>query len=181
VHDERRRTIHDVERQFDELLALYGERRKLHELRAESARLWRLKQRRARMKALVLVIGIVTATSTAGAAWLQQVVSPRNPLLEWWPIIIGLGVPIVTGIMAFVGVRVTQSYTTKAIEANQRDTRAELAKKAEEKVIEARFKGLDDKLDANFMAIRDKFDSISKTLDDLRREIQSNRQRRDVS
>lgn len=146
-----------VEAAMDELLALYGERRRLLDLLRSSTILWRARQRRARMKALIMALVSFTAFASAGAsALLQAATTARHPLLEWWPVIAaGAGILLAFGV------------------ARQRTTQAalDLAKKVDREIFDLKFAALEESL-------RMQFSAVHKAIDELRNEVQRNRPRR---
>ena len=141
---------------MDELLALYGERRRLVDLLRTSTLLWRARQRRARVRAILMAISSLTAFASAGASALIQAAVGRHPLLEWWPVIAAAG-----AILLAFGV------------ARQRTTQAalDLAKKVDREIFDLKFAALEESL-------RMQFSAVHKAIDELRNEVQRNRPRR---
>lgn len=184
-----------LERAFDRLLELHGERRELMALRQRTLRAvyqqanasaFRRRQRRTRMKVALLVVGIFgTAGSAAGAVLLQS--SPKHPVLEWLP----LALVIAAVLSAFVLWRANlgsltkkvdenqgavtkliennQKAVTRMIDENQRDTALDLAKKIDREVFDLRFTALEREM-------RLHLESIQRTLTEMRGDMERIRQ-----
>lgn len=164
---------------MDDLLTVYGDRRRLEEERRQTitalleanVRAWKRTQRRARMKVAVFVTASFGAAgSAAGAILRQTVTSPRNPILEWWPVAFGLGSVVVGAIIAFVLLRANAASTDTKVRDMQTQMAIDLAKKVDREVFDIRFSALEKGLEA-------KFDFIKQTLDGLRRDMEHNRPR----
>lgn len=153
--DDFQRKARAADRALDELLALYGEKRTLQEIRDANARAWERRKRRAHMR-LVIGAGMLIASGSASAALLQTAPPTKHPVLEWWPVIVAA--------ITFVGFVVM-------LRAQSTQTALELAKKADREIIDLKFKGLEDRIDAKLEGIKD-------LIEGLRREMEHNRTRR---
>lgn len=146
-----------IEQALDDILALYGEKRRLSELRRINRAHWERRQRMARVKLVLLSVGVVGAFTTAGAGALIQApaVTQRHPILEWWPVLLGLAAVI----GAFAVLR--QSATQTAIE---------LAKKADREVIDIKFAALEKNIETRFDSIKAMIEGLRQTVSERRGE-----------